>query len=534
LKPLRDRIWLIGSTGLSLLMLVGFALLPVEQVRPAWHTLTLAGEVLALNLPLGVFLAAALFRTAIPGRRILLTLLGALLFLPLYLQAAGWDAAFGRQGWYTYEWTSLARPLFQGRAAVVWIHAAALLPWTIAIVGVSLRLVEPELEEAALLDMPPVVVFFRVTLRRVLPAIGLAAAWGLTSFAGEMTVTDMYQVPTYAEELYVGFALGGDLSLVFVRILPGLMLTWLGVWSLGITLMTIDPGSSPVSLRPQYRFDFGNGRWLVFALLLLLLVVVVGIPIGSLVYKAGLIAENLDGHRIRRWSLSRFFKVLQGTPGRFAPEFVWTILIGAATASLTLLLAVAGAWWARRSRWRGGLLIGVAAVGLAIPGPLLSLVAVSFTNSFDNGLLSYLSDRTIARVVVTLAIRVLPLPLLLTWLSLRSIPNEHFELARLEGARGSELVLKVILPQRSWNFVAAWTTAFGLAAGDLSASILVTPPGIFTIPERTFGLLHAGVDDQVAGLCLWTLGIYWLIGAGFYLICRRIGPFVSHRFPATI
>jgi len=515
-------------------MVLAFALLPAEQVRPAWHTLTIAAQVLAVNLPLGVLLAAALFRTEVPGRKILAASLASLLFLPLYLQAAGWDAAFGRQGWYTYEWTSLARPLFQGRAAVVWIHAAALLPWTIAIVGVSLRLVEPELEEAALLEYRPAGVFFRVTLRRVLPAIGLAAAWGLTSVAGDMTVSDMYQVSTYAEELYVGFALGGDLSLVMMRILPGLMLTWVGVWSLGVTLMVVDSGSSPISLRRQYRFRLGRWRWLLLALILLLVVVVAGVPIGSLVYKAGLVAENLDGQRIRRWSLARFFKVVQATPGRFAPEFVWTVLIGAATASLTLVLAIVGGWWARRRRWRGGLLIGIAALGLAIPGPLLSLAAVSLTNSFDSAVLSYLSDRTIARVVLTLAVRTLPLPLLLTWLSLRSIPNEQLELARLEGASGSELLRDVIFPQRKWNFLAAWITAFVLATGDLSASILVTPPGIFTIPERTFGLLHAGVDDQVAGLCLWSLAINWTVGAGLYQIGRRIGLFVSGRFHPTV
>ena len=48
----------------------------------------------------------------------------------------------------------------------------------------------------------------------------------------------------------------------------------------------------------------------------------------------------------------------------------------------------------------------------------------------------------------------------------------------------------------------AWCAAFAVAAGDLAVMLLVAPPGMSTLSMRVFGLLHAGVDDQVAGLCL--------------------------------
>jgi iron(III) transport system permease protein len=40
--------------------------------------------------------------------------------------------------------------------------------------------------------------------------------------------------------------------------------------------------------------------------------------------------------------------------------------------------------------------------------------------------------------------------------------------------------------------------------GDVAASILVTPPGVTTVAIRVFGLIHYGVDDQVAALSLVT------------------------------
>ena len=57
-------------------------------------------------------------------------------------------------------------------------------------------------------------------------------------------------------------------------------------------------------------------------------------------------------------------------------------------------------------------------------------------------------------------------------------------------------------------FAAALVGAFALAWGELSAIHLATPPGIETVTQRIFGLLHAGADDQVAALCLWNLAAF--------------------------
>src|SRR5262249_58671991 len=78
-------------------------------------------------------------------------------------------------------------------------------PWVVWIVGRGLCWVEPELEEDALLLMRPYRVLLRVTLRRSAAAIGAAALWVALQTATEVTVTDMMQVRTYAEEVYNQF-----------------------------------------------------------------------------------------------------------------------------------------------------------------------------------------------------------------------------------------------------------------------------------------------------------------------------------------
>lgn len=116
----------------------------------AWGTLRVAGSVVGLSLLIGVPLAILLVRTDARGRRAAAWLLTVLMLLPLYLQAAGWQAGFGLQGWFTL--LAGGRTLLQGLPAAVWIHTAAAIPWVVVLVGLGLRFAEPDLEELAALD----------------------------------------------------------------------------------------------------------------------------------------------------------------------------------------------------------------------------------------------------------------------------------------------------------------------------------------------------------------------------------------------
>ena len=61
-------------------------------------------------------------------------------------------------------------------------------------------------------------------------------------------------------------------------------------------------------------------------------------------------------------------------------------------------------------------------------------------------------------------------------------------------------------------------------AAYLAASILVLPPGVDPLSRRIFGFIHYGVEDKLAGICLATVGMFWLLSAlAILLICRRPG-----------
>src|SRR6185503_498260 len=100
------------------------------------NTCLLVLATLLVSLPLGTLLAMLLVRTDLPGRKLFAACLAVLLFVPLYLQCAGWRGA-------------------------IWIHAMAAVPWVFLIVSAGLVFVEPDLEESALLDGSPLAVFWQ-------------------------------------------------------------------------------------------------------------------------------------------------------------------------------------------------------------------------------------------------------------------------------------------------------------------------------------------------------------------------------------
>ena len=170
-----------------------------------------------MGVPVGTFLALVLSRTDMPRRRPVFWLVASLLFLPLYLHAAAWDAGFGQLGWYSAG----ARRRCRRRCcrelwAVMWIHGLWSVPWVTLIVSAALRWSEPELEEAALLDATYAAGVLRTSHCGEPGRVSSAASvWVLLVAISEIVVTDLYQVRTLAEELYTGYALANDPATTF-------------------------------------------------------------------------------------------------------------------------------------------------------------------------------------------------------------------------------------------------------------------------------------------------------------------------------
>ncbi|MGD9721644.1 MAG: ABC transporter permease [Pirellulales bacterium] len=517
LQPWRLAAWLAVSAA-------AIATVPVlaadSRARVlAGNTLVLACSTATLSLLCGAPLAFLLTRTDVFGRRLAGVTLLALLFTPLYLQAAGWQAGFGSQGWYTIAFGGPA--LVDGWRGAILIHTLAAVPWVVLIVAVGLRLSEPELEEEALLDGTPGQVFRRVTLSRTREALVAAWLWVAVTTAGEMTVTDLFLIRTYAEEIYIEFALGDTLGGATWRLLPSIAAAaWVIAAGLVIASAAIAPDRHPSDrLAGTFRLRRWRGAASAFVLgsvgLLLL------VPAANLALKAGRTVTRSGDAFVRGWSAAQCLDMVAGSPLRFAREFGWTLCVGAVAATAAVLIGLPLAWSARRGGWHAVPAWVAVALCLALPGPLIGLGLIALFNAAPWSWLAWLYDRSIVPICAAQTIRALPCATLVLWFALRTFPTDLLASATLEGATPLVRFVRIVLPARKTALAAAWIAALAMASGELDASILVVPPGVNTLPIHIFGLIHYGVDDQVAGVALLVMLVFLALAAAISLAAQR-------------
>ncbi len=500
---------------------VGLAAVAGPRIRGLlFNTMLLALGSLAISLPLGTLLATLVTKTDMPGGRWLGRLLTATLFVPLYVQAAAWQAAVGLGGWGPTApyFSPLASGTqfslwLDGWRGAIWVHAMGAVPWVVVFVAAALRTVARELEEDALLAASPLRVILRVTFRQASAGVATAALWIAVVCASETTVTDLFQVRSFAEEVYTAASMGESLDSSDL---------WLGTAAIAVLVIAAllatrhwliagDVTSQSSSLlRFGWRWRMGRMRPIAAIVGWLLAAVLVGVPLGSMAWKAGAKAERAGDTTIRSWSAEKMIAQVARSPREHAREWSWSFAIGGAATAAAMLVGTSLAW-AMRKRWLPILPISLLlAVSFALPGPVLGVWLIRLLNQPDGSALSFLTwyyDYTILAPVLAQAFRALPLTTFLVWTQMASVPQDLLDSAASEGAGWFRQLCQVVLPLIGPGVLAAACVAFVIAIGELAATVLVTPPGISTLSIRIFGLLHYGAEDRVAAICLaiWLL-----------------------------
>jgi iron(III) transport system permease protein len=522
----------------------------------ARNTLLLLGGVLLLAVPAGVAGAVLLYRTDLPWRRAFRFATILTLFVPLPLFASGWQAALGTGGWLPLvAWStpppddpevSAVRPLpwkpwAQGLPAAVWVHAVAGLPWVVLLVGQGLRWVERDLEEDALTDAGPGRVLWWVTLRRALPAVGAAALWVALQTATEISVTDMMKVRTFAEEVYNQLVApdaadptepeSAALARAVSVSLPGVLLT------MGLILLAVrrwERRLPPLETRMEPRlFRLGRWRWPSVVGVLLAAGLLAGVPVASLVWKAGLTGTPLA------WSPGAVAHAV----GNEVHVSGWTLGeslgLAALAGGLCALLALVACWLAVGSWWFRTVLLGLLAAAWALPGPVIGLGlkdAILILRDVGPpvvGKLLYYGPSPLPLLWAYL-VRFFPCAVALLWPVVRLVPRELRDAARVDGAGPVQEFRHLIWPLTALSALAAGLAVAVLSLGELSASKLAETPGTWNFTHEVFNKMHYGVTRDLAALCLLLLAVVVLGGVAVAVLGRLWGssPLNPERWAA--
>ncbi len=486
----------------------------IRPWRLLGETVRLVATTEVLALPVGVVLALFLFRTDLPGRRVWLALLALLACVPMPLFATGWLGGFGNLG---RSQALGLEPILVGRFGAAFVHATAALPWIVWIVGIGLRAVEPELEESARLEMAPWRVAWSVTLRRSVGAIAGAALAVAVLTAGDMTVTDLLSIRTYAEEAFLQYSIGNGPGAAAATALPPLLVLG-GLILIGARgLMRADPARIVSAASHATLWPLGRWRPAAGLAVALFLGAFLGLPLYSLIWRAGRVHGSAALGLPPHWSWSGLAGTLKAAMSVvFGPVFqkplrsplVASLLWGSIGAAGSVALAWSMAWASRGpGAWRWITAIAVA-VALATPGPVAGMAMVL---AYHRWFGVYNSP---VILVMAYVMRTWPYALLILWPAIRSLPPEHFETAELEGYGSFGQVLRIALPMTLGAIGLSWGVAFAISLGELPAIWLVLPPGVATLTSRIWDLLHIGVESRLAGITLVTLSVFATTGLG--------------------
>lgn len=449
----------------------------------------------------------------------------ASLFIPMFIHVSAWDAAFGKLGWLTAVQGQILVPLIPGWWAASWIHGLAASSQVAIIFLVGLAMGGRIFEEQALLDTSSLRVFWRVTIVRLWPLGLLAFLWVVVSCSREIAVTDLYQIGTLAEQIYLGYSLTGS-SAGGAGIESGI-----GGVSYGLTLslMVILVALSMIIFFSVTQTEYQGGGiqavrtersgFLKNLTGVGLIVVAFLIPIGNVILRACFYVRPVEGVPTQGYSVVQCISAIRKACFDYQDEFIWSAIIGMTSASIILFLATWGSVMGRRFGWAQVLFVVTLAGSFAVPGPLLGTAIASVIGSVDAEWLVWLFNYTVFAPVLANFIFCWPLGALVVWFVFRKIPEDALESARVEGAGKFTRYLSLGIRANWLPLLGCWMITFACCFGELSASQIVRPAGMDTVPRKMLGDLHAGVNELTAGITIVTvLVIVGISAAGWWVV----------------
>ena len=420
-----------------------------------WNTVRLAVVVTVACAVIGTAAAWCVERTDLPGRRAWAVLVVVPLAIPDFVVSFGWNSL--------WTWA-------HGFRGAVLVMTLAVYPLVYLPVAASLRSADPGQEEVARsLGSGRVKTFVRITLGQAKGAIAGGCLLVMLVLLAEYGAFEIVGYQTFTTEIFTefnGYSLAASCALSLVLVLLSLLvLAGEGVLR---DSATKDGGrvsrSGPERRGPPLRL--GWTRWPALALFAALILLALGVPVGSALY----------------WMADGLPPALSGGANVSLLDAAGhTALYGGAAAALATVMAVPVALLAIRhsGRMRHALERSTYLV-LGMPGVVIAFALSYFTERYAAGF----GYGTSMLLVACYAIMFFPLALVGVKASLARAPVSLDEVARSLGQRRLAVLLRVTLRLAGPGLVAAFCLVFLSAVTELTATLLLIPTGTQTLATQ--------------------------------------------------
>ena len=486
------------------------------------NTIYVAILATALAVVFGFANAWILFRTCLPGRRVLEQLIAFPYYLTPLVGALAWSVlASPRRGFLNQAWYALGgvRPLLNINTPLGIAWVMALFEGTVAFVMIAaaMKSMDPSLEEVShVLGASKLRTLTRVTLPMVAPAIVGTAIFVFAELLGSFSAplilgspARFYVVTTAIWELAMRFppdyplaaAMGLSLSLVML----GTMYVYRRIVT-SRSYVTI----TGKAFRPR-RMEMGRLTWPLFGAVSVYVLLAAVLPVLTLLWVS---FQRLASPSLRNgvWTLNNYATALGMGPVRAAIGN--SLVLGFATATLGTLLMGLLAWIIYRSRLPGRSLVEyVVMFPAAVPRMVLALGMLWAWTVFPIPIYGTLWLLLLAYLTVFLPLGVRTIAGVILQLD-RSVE----ECARVCGASWLYQLRTVTVPLLRPGLSAAWMLLFIASARELGTSILLTGPDSKVIaPAIVDAWSSSGTEITAAMALIQTalVGAAWCALLGF-------------------
>lgn len=461
--------------------------------RPLWrksleNSLLLGIGTTLFGTILGTVLAMARSRWSFRGAALLDAAAWILFIMPSFILAQGWIMFSAGNGLaaslFGWKWVSSA--VFSP-AGLVAVMTFSKFPLAYLTVRAAMEWKMDMLSQAArLCGASPWRVWRTVEVPLLLPSIFSGALLVFMDTVGDFglpsAIAVVYRFPTLPYSIY---------SAIYTS---PIRFDMAGVLSLYLVLLIAMAIAVQFYVLRRARYDILSGRavrsapgsagkysWLISCAVGLLLIVVIGIPIGSSlvmsilqVQSGGLVRGNL--------TLEHYSELFRHGADLF-PGIGRSLIIAAAASVFGLIIGLGAAFVLSYSRFKFKKLIETATlISFAVPGVVLGIGYIFVWNQKwlePLGLRLYSKPPILVLAAIAGAIPVITR--VITG-SMAKVPGHLLDAAQIQGASLVSRVRTILIPLIRGALVSGALAAFGSCIFDLAVNSILFPPNFVTLP----------------------------------------------------
>ncbi|ODS31738.1 MAG: ABC transporter permease component [Candidatus Scalindua rubra] len=477
-----------------------------REWRLLFNSLTLAGTTTFITVLLGVPLGTLFAKTDLPLKRLFTILFVIPLLIPSYILAIAWFYCLGRSG--------IVAGAFDGSVGIftsnllfsfpgaLFVMVSALLPIVIILTMTYLRMVNPNLEEVAILYGSWTMVLRKITIPLITPGIALAALIVFILTLGEFGVPSSLRFDVYPVESFTQFSAFYDFNTATATAIP------LGIITLMVliverlflrkkTFIFRKMGSE----KTMVIIPLGKTKPFLIAFVSILVFILVIIPLCILLHKSV--------------SISAYAEAFIRSVGSIMRSLVYAS-VGA--TCLVVFGFFLGYLLARKATRLPYAVDSIAIFLFALPGAVIGIGLSSLWNTPETNFIyasmciiifGYIAQYTALGERIMAA-------------TFSHVPHSMEEAAQIVGAGWYRRLFKILVPLAKRGMVATWLICFIFCLRDIGITMMVYPPAHDTLPVRIFTLMANSPEDVISALCVIMIMITLLPLGGLGLVKRYI------------